>query len=387
MCDEVMSLRSNKFRGVIVVVILVVAVVAGVVMYGRLAPQQVPVAGYERIDFKMDYLPKGQHVPYWVALENGYYDEEKLLVTIINSQGSLESMAALAVGKVNFTIIDMVVMATAMSKDPSLKMKAIAIQSARCPVGFVYRSDHPITSIQDVKGKTIGNSAWGAQVVTLPILLRINGIDPEKDVNIVSVNTEQAGALLAQEKIDVFTGYLTSMPKYVLPVEKLTEGKFTAKITMWSDLGMDYYAHAIVASESIINAKPDVVKRFLRAIGKATVWSAQNEDKASEIMYKYKDELTVESIKEEWRIGQYILADDYVRAHGLGFMNPEKVKYTLGLIAQGYNLKTPPPEDVYTNSYLDPSINLPADWKPPYSPLQVVIAAVVPSSLFRTRLV
>jgi NitT/TauT family transport system substrate-binding protein len=357
----------TKKRASIAVAIIVLIIVAGVGAYLEYYRQPTST-GLTHIIFKMDYLPKGQHVPYWVAIDQGFFRSEGLDVTIMPSQGSQESLQFIATGKVNFTIVDMFILAQAIAKDPSLTgVRSIAIQSAVNPLGFVYVSNRPINSIRDVVGLRIGESSTGAETHTTPILLSQNGIDPDKDVTIIPMAGAAEGGALAQGQVDILSSYLTSLPQYNASVVDASGGKLTARIKMWTDLGMDYYAHSIVTTDAVIKQNPDLVKRFLLAIHQATLWAVDNPDQAAAIMHKYVPDLSLQSISTGWKIAQYIMADSYVMTHGLGYMDPQKVQYTLNVIKQAYGIDVPAADTIYTNAYLS-GVMLPAGWQPPYTP-------------------
>lgn len=66
--------------------------------------------------------------------------------------------------------------------------------------------ESPIKTVRDMRGKSIGTNAFGSAVdLHLRTMLKKNGLDPKKDVNIVEVGFPNQDTMLREKKIDVAT--------------------------------------------------------------------------------------------------------------------------------------------------------------------------------------
>src|SRR5215471_4489251 len=92
----------------------------------------------------LDFVPTGEYVPHYTALEKGWYREEGLDVKIVRGQG-----------EVGIADISAVIAARA---NTDAKVKAIALWYRRPPHGVFVRSDSPIKAIKDLEGKKLAIS-------------------------------------------------------------------------------------------------------------------------------------------------------------------------------------------------------------------------------------
>src|SRR5215470_13814401 len=92
----------------------------------------------------LDFVPTGEYVPHYTALEKGWYREEGLDVKIVRGQGS-----------VGIADISTVIAARA---NTDAKVKAIALWYRRPPHGIFLRADSPIKSPKELAGKKLAIS-------------------------------------------------------------------------------------------------------------------------------------------------------------------------------------------------------------------------------------
>lgn len=144
--------------------------------------------------------------------------------------------------------------------------------------GLVVPSDSPINSLAELKGKSVsvpfGSTAHGM----LLRALKANGIDSEKDVNLVSQSPEVGGTALQSHKIDAHANFV--------PFADLFPYRgFARKIFDGSE------ANAPTFHGSLVNAEyaqkyPEVVVAFLRAAIEADRLLAAEPEKYSELIAK-----------------------------------------------------------------------------------------------------
>jgi NitT/TauT family transport system substrate-binding protein len=68
---------------------------------------------------------------------------------------------------------------------------------------FFVLKDSPIKSVADLKGKKVGINAYGSAVdLVLRVVLKKNGMDPKKDVQIVEVNFPNMAAAIREKRVD-----------------------------------------------------------------------------------------------------------------------------------------------------------------------------------------
>jgi sulfonate transport system substrate-binding protein len=68
---------------------------------------------------------------------------------------------------------------------------------------FFVLNDSPIKRVADLRGKKVGINAYGSAVdLVLRVVLKKNGIDPKRDVQIVEVNFPNMAAAIREKRVD-----------------------------------------------------------------------------------------------------------------------------------------------------------------------------------------
>ena len=82
-------------------------------------------AATEKILFQLDWIAYGRHAPYYAALENGFYAEKGLEVTIAQGRSTIQGIRTLVAGQSQFIFQDIAVMMSVRAEEGS-KIRALA---------------------------------------------------------------------------------------------------------------------------------------------------------------------------------------------------------------------------------------------------------------------
>lgn len=188
-------------------------------------------------------------------------------------------------GTADFAILPTTMAAIMYNK--GLKYKLIGI-----PVwGTLYLagSDSLVNRWEDLKAKRIYVMARGMTPdVMFRYLLRKNGIDPDKDVNLdysFPTHIDLANAVAAgQAGLGIISEPLASL---VIRRNKNIRMIFSLE-KEWNKLDNIAIAEtAFLGKESVINHDPDIVKRIVSAYSFSTRWVNQYPDSAAALIVKY----------------------------------------------------------------------------------------------------
>src|SRR5262245_58510250 len=105
----------------------------------------------------LDFVPTGEYVPHYTALEQGWYRDEGLGVKIVRGQGSADTVKRIAAGQGEVGIADISTVIAARA-NTDVKVKAIALWYRRPPHGIFVRSDSPIKTPKELEGKKLAIS-------------------------------------------------------------------------------------------------------------------------------------------------------------------------------------------------------------------------------------
>lgn len=213
------------------------------------------------------------YAPQYVALEQGFFADEGLQVTLINGGGADKVMTSVLTGEAEIGFCGPEAGIYVLNQGKADPPVIFAQMTKRDGSFLVGREDAPF-SWEQLKGATIiGGRAGGVPEMTLEYVMRQNGVIPGEDA-IVDTTVQfnmMAGA---------FTGgngdYVTLFEPTASEVEKNGQGYVLTSIG--AESGEIPYT-AYFASESYVKAHPDVIQRFTNAIAKALQW-VQTHDAA-----------------------------------------------------------------------------------------------------------
>jgi len=186
------------------------------------------------------------------AIQNGWYKEAGIELSLIDIPNPVSAFGA---GEVDIA-----------DGDPGTYIPAIVNNVPMKIVSNMWRNKGAywiiarpeIKSWADLKGKKIGSAQpTGGMKLTLMEVLTQNGIDPEKDVELIANGSYQtAYATLTSGEVDAT---IIHQP-YATLAEKEGTGHVLAKT--WEFLP-GYHTGVLVASQKMIDEQPDVVERVL----------------------------------------------------------------------------------------------------------------------------
>src|SRR5437016_12605533 len=98
----------------------------------------------------LDFVPTGEYIPHYTALEKGWYKDEGLDVKIVRGQGSADTVKRIAAGQGEVRNSDISALIAARA-NTDVKVKAIALWYRRPPHGVFVRADSPIKTPKELE--------------------------------------------------------------------------------------------------------------------------------------------------------------------------------------------------------------------------------------------
>ncbi len=303
----------------------------------------------------INWFPVGDHGPYFVAQDKGYFDKNGLAVEIENSKGSGDSLAKADTGRADVAIADTGVVLAGIAR--GAKVKIIGMIFDETPQNIFSRADLPLRTPKDLVGKTIGAPPGDSQRMAWPAFARQNGIDPNS-VTWVNVEPTAKVPAVAAKRVDGVADLTTGLYNYEKAI-----GANKVVLMPWSKFGFNMYSMAFIASEETLAKKPEQVRAFLQAAYHG--WSdVMTDTEGSLAIYKKRvPELDLEFIRNNQAMGIALMRTTRYKEHGLGWID-EKKMCDSAEIANKY-MGLPRPVDcktVFTNAFL-PKVPLPLSVK------------------------
>ncbi len=214
-------------------------------------------------------MPVTNFTPLLVAIDKGYFGEEKLNVSVTTvSQGAL-AIEAVYGGSAEFGASGILepMIARGNGLDISFVAPTAKIRSTPPDHSVVLvRANDNIRTASDLVGKTISAGLVNSiNYVHMHEWLQKRGVDPQS-VHFIEIPFPQTADALFQKRVDA----VWTVEPFVTYMLRSGKAHLIASPYQDNIPGMDITA--FVAKESWLAANPDVASRFKRAIDRATVF-------------------------------------------------------------------------------------------------------------------
>ncbi len=302
-------------------------------------------AAAEQITFQLDWIPFGRHTPYYAALENGFYAENGLDVTILQGRSTIQGIRTLVAGQSQFIFQDIAVMLSVRASEGA-KIKALACMYQKTPHTLFYIKNNGITKPKDIEGKKIAFTPGDSPRRMFPAFAKASGIDESK-VSWLSVDPNSKNAVLLNHQAEGMVTYIFTLPV----LQKAAQNGDQVGAFIYGDFGADFYSNGIGAMEDYIKAKPDVTRNFVQATMKGLRFTLDHPKDAVAMLKKHQPQLDTDVALQEVEILRNI--SDAQNLKVLGSMTKEKMSATQDLMVKYMDLKDPVNiDDAFTNAYL-----------------------------------
>ncbi|WP_326829929.1 ABC transporter substrate-binding protein [Streptosporangium sp. NBC_01810] len=295
------------------------------------------------IGFQTSFLFGGWDIPFFLALDKGYYRDEGLNVTIREGTGSSASIQSL-LGGAN-QIVESDGGSTAILAAEAGGFVSVATLADRFGSTIVsYKSDG-IQEPADLKGKSIGISMGGTDAKLLDSFLKVNGVDPST-VTIQSLRPDQKAQYLKARKVDAIT-FVDYSAVSIEPLEKLN-------LMRLSEHGISQTGLNLVVRNDWLEEHPDAVRGFLRATAKAFAEARQDPGPAVDALMKRSPVMPAAAATTQWKLYQESFdLDPESKEKGFGRQSDTSWSAMLdSLLGAKIISTTKPLSDYFTNDYL-----------------------------------
>ena len=223
------------------------------------------------------------YAPQYLAINNGYFEEEGLKINLILTSGADAVMSAVLSEDADIGFSGTEATIYVYNGGEKDYIKTFAGLTQKDGSFLVSRKKYDNFTLEDLKGKTIiGGRIGGMPEMTFEWALRQNNIDPKKDVNI---DTSIAFSAMEGAFIGGTGDFVTLFEPNALSVEKNGYGYVVAYI---GELGGNVPYTAYNARTSYIENNKDIIKKFTKAINKGLEFVKNNsEEKIAECIIDF----------------------------------------------------------------------------------------------------
>lgn len=236
----------------------------------------------DRISFRLDYSIYGTHAPFYLAIENGFYKEAGIELTIGEGSGSSNTAMLLAQGTDPIGFVDYGTMLKGIAS--GMPVKGIFSVHQKSPMIIISHADAPIKTPAELEGKVLGMSQSESTAQMFPVLASIGGADQSK-INVISPAVGAKTALFLQRRADAITG----VTYFHLPPLEAQGAELS--YFYYSDFGINALEGGIAANAEWLAANPDIARRFIAATSKAFEIAKEDPAAAVDALIKQRPDL------------------------------------------------------------------------------------------------
>ena len=290
-----------------------------------------------------DFGFNGRHAYFFVAIEKGYYKDADLEVKVVRGQGSVDAIRQVGANNAIVGFADAGSLVLARGND-QIPVKLVSIVYARPPQAIFCREDSGLKQPKDLEGASIANPAGGATVDMFPIYARAAGFDAGK-VKWIVAGSDALPGLLAGNRVPCVGQFTVGEPL-------LRRQAAPAKLVRFAfaDAGVSFYGNGIIATDTTIATRPDIVRRFVAATIRGMQDAFADPEEAGRIMNKYHP--TVDAVVAKGET-EAVAELAQVKGEALGMIDPARIEETIGAVTSVFKLKTPVnATDVYAPGFV-----------------------------------
>ena len=232
----------------------------------------------DKVVLMLNWFVYGEHAPFFLGKERGYFDAEGIDLQIQEGRGSAATIQAAAAGSVDVGYADVGVMMRAVARGTPVKSIGVLLQQT--PAAVISPVDRNIKTPQDLIGKTIAITPGDALTPIFPLFLSKVGLK-ENQFKTVSGDAQTKMNAVVGRQADALLGFVTEqgarMPALVnQPVN----------ILRFSDSGLTLVSLGMVVRNETIKNKAEVLRRYLRAATRSVEEAMKEPDAAIAAMLK-----------------------------------------------------------------------------------------------------
>ena len=309
-----------------------------------------PAAAQQKLDFILNWVPGGDHAPYYYAKKLGWYAKEGIELNLEPGKGSALATQKVGAGANPIGLADMGGVLVARGKGADTV--GVFNVYANSPQGMYWLKSSGIKSIKDFAGKKIGNPAGDGARVMWPALAKANGIDP-KSVTWVNIDANSKLAALKSKSIDVTTSFYNI--HHVFTRELGADMGFLS----WREVGLNPYGNSVIVNADFLAKNRPLIDKFVKVTQRAFAACVKDPKPCVQALIDANGALSYDNEMVNWQLVEVLMSDKTSREVALGIHDDARMKADYELVRDYVGVDKPfDVKTTYTNEFLDRSIKM-----------------------------
>ncbi|HTL26407.1 MAG TPA: ABC transporter substrate-binding protein [Burkholderiales bacterium] len=315
-----------------------------------LAAAAAPAAAQQKLDFILNWVPGGDHAPYYYAKKLGWYAKEGIDLNLEPGKGSMLAVQKVGAGANPIGLADMG--NVLLAKGKGADTVGVFNVYANSPQGLYWLKSSGIKGIKDFPGKKIGNPAADGARPMWPALAKANGVDP-KSVTWVNIDANAKLSALKSKSIDITTSFYNI--HHVFQKELGDDMGFVA----WREVGLNPYGNSVIVAEDFLKKNKPLVDKFVKVTQRAFAACVKEPKPCVQALVEANGALQMDNEMQNWALVEVLMSDKFSKSVALGIHDDGRMKADYELVRDYVGLDKPfDVKTTYTNEFLDRSIKM-----------------------------
>lgn len=305
------------------------------------------------IKFTLGWKTQGSDAAYLYALDKGFFKEEGLNVVIDQGEGSGATVTRIMSGAYDAGFGDVNAIIQNASTRPQDAPVMVYMMWNRPPFAIVAKASSGINTIKDFEGRTLGGAQGTPTTRLLPVFVRSNGLDASKiKVSNMAPNLQEPMLI----KGDIDAALVFNITSYFNLVLNRQDPDKDFKWFTFGDYGLDLYSNGMMVSRKLIQSNPKAVAGLVRAVNKAMLIVAKDQNAAMTSVAKFDNlvNVPVEKRRLQYSFDKLIVSPE-MKEIGIGDIKDDRMTRAIGIVVEGYQLeRAPAATEVFSRQFLPP---------------------------------
>lgn len=336
---------SAKRFSLLIVLVLLLGSFSGVI-----AQDLTPVS------LQLQWVAQSQFAGYFAALDQGFWEEEGLDVTILEGAVEIVPQQVVASGGAEFGIAWVPKVLESNEQGVNLvNIAQIFQRSGTLQVSFV---DTGIESVDDFEGMTIGTWGFGNEH-ELFAAMRLAGIDPEDTDAVTIVQQPFNMSLLLNGEVDAAQAMIYNEYAQVLEQVNPDTGELyqpeDLNVINWNDVGTAMLQDHVFASAEWLaeEGNEEIAVSFL--VGAIRGWSFCRDNPADCVEVVLDNGSTLGESHQTWQLNE-INGLIWPSPDGIGVMNEDSWNQTVEVAIDGAVITEEPSMDAFRTDLVEQAL-------------------------------
>ena len=237
----------------------------------------------EPVSVQLSWKHQAQFAGFYAALDQGFYADERLKVTLRpRSKPSIKAIDEVLSGRVDFGVGSAPDLLKARADGHPVKALAAVYQ--RSPITFITLAGSGIRRPADFPGRTMGTMR-GASNSQYRAMMEQAGEDPD------SVTILELGYgldPLLDGSVDILPAYHFNEPQVLRRMGN------ELNLIHPSDYGVHAYGDTVFTTDRMVEERPDLVRRFMRATLNGWRWAVDHPSEAGLLALNHDESLNAD---------------------------------------------------------------------------------------------